>query len=179
VAPEQPDYGPRGYLPPKAAKRARKIILREPMGLQWAIAAVIAGMLVLAAGGVLLLLRSGPPAAPFAAVGEIAQIDPRGAGTLAADGGRAVLVLRGAGGVAVFDDPGTPLRWCAPRSRLIADTGAVWQADGRLVGGTGRSLARVPAQVHDGVLYVDTRADGTRLESRPQQEPTTCPSTPG
>lgn len=175
MPPEQPDYGPRGYLPPRAAKRARKIILREPMGLQWAIAAVVAGVLVLLAGGALFLLRSGPPSAPFVPVGEIARIDPRGAGTLALGADRAVLVLRGAGGVAVFDDPGVPVAWCPPRSLLVARDDAAWSPGGRLVGGDGESLARLPSQVHDGVLYVDIEADGTRLPPRPGTGPTTCP----
>jgi len=176
VTDEHPDYGPRGYLPPRAAKRARKIILREPMGLQWAIAALVAGVLVLVAGGVLLLSRSGPPGPPFVAVGELSQIDPRGAGELPLDGGRAVLVLRGAGGVTVFSAPATSATWCAPRSRLIAPGGEVWQPDGRLVGGTGGSLTRLPAQVHDGVLYVDTASQGTRPEPAPRAESDICPT---
>lgn len=173
---DQPEYGPRGYLPPRAAKRARKIILREPMGLQWAIAAVIAGVLVLAAGAVLFGLRSGPPSTPFVAAGEISRVDPRGVATLPLDDGRDVLVLRGAGGVAVFADPTGTVRWCAERSRLIAPTGAVWEPDGRLVGGGGRSLARLPAQVHDGVLYVDASAAGMRQEPLDRDEAATCPS---
>ena len=176
MADEHPDYGPRGYLPPRAAKRARKIILREPMGLQWAIAAVIAGVLVLVAGGVLLLARSGPPGPPFVAVGELSRIDPRSAGELAVDDDRSVLVLRGTGGVAVFEAPSAPVTWCAPRSRLISPGGQVWQPNGRLVGGTGQSLTRLPAQVHDGVLYADTTSRGTRLEADPRAESDVCPT---
>ncbi len=173
MTPDPPDYGPRGYLPPRAARRARKIVLREPMGLQWALAAVVAGLVVLAAGG-LLLLRTGPPGPPFVAVGEIAQVDPRGVGVLPLDDGRDVLVLRGAGGVTVFAAPAAQVEWCAERSHLIATTGqAAWEPDGRLVGGAGDSLARLPSQVHDGELYVDAQADGERL--RPTSgEPTTC-----
>lgn len=173
---EHPDYGPRGYLPPRAAKRARKIILREPMGLQWAIAAVVAGVLVLVAGGVLLLSGTGPPGAPFAPVGELSQIDPRGAGELALHDGRTVLVLRGTGGVTVFEAPTVAVSWCAPRSRLLSPSGAVWQPDGRLVGGTGDSLTRLPAQVHGGVLYVDTASSGTQLEPDPRGESAVCPT---
>ena len=177
MADEHPDYGPRGYLPPRAAKRARKIILREPMGLQWAVAAVVAGVLVLVAGGVLLLSRSGPPGPPFVAVGELAQIDPRGAGELALDSGGSVLVLRGAGAVTVFEAPAVAVTWCAPRSRLISPGGAVWQADGRLVGGAGESLARIPAQVHSGMLYIDASSPGTRLEPDLRAESVRCPAT--
>lgn len=172
---DPPDYGPRGYLPPRAAKRARKIILREPMGLQWALAAVVAGVVVLAAGGV-LLLRSAPPGPPFVAVGGIEQIGPRGVGVLALDDARDVLVLRGAGGVTVFAAPTVRVAWCVERSRLIAATGeAAWEPDGRLVGGVGDSLARLPSRVHAGVIYVDAQADGERLPAAPG-EPTTCGS---
>jgi hypothetical protein len=175
VTGEQPDYGPRGYLPPRAAKRARKIILREPMGLQWAIAALVAGVLVLVAGGVLLVSRYGPPGPPFVAAGDLSQIDPRGAGALALDGGGEVLVLRGGGGVSVFRAPADGAAWCATSARLISPGGAVWQRDGRLVGGTGDSLTVLPAQVHDGVVYVDPEAPGTHLPPDLRDEPTTCP----
>lgn len=176
VADEQPDFGPRGYLPPRAARRARKIILREPMGLQWAIAAVVAGVLVLIAGGVLLWSRAGTPEAPYIAIGELARIDPRGAGELALGDERQALVLRGAGGITVFEAPPATVSWCAPRSRLIAEGSAAWQPDGRLVGGAGDSLARLPAQVHAGVLYVDPTSTGTRPDPDPRGESTTCPA---
>src|SRR5690606_17036265 len=61
VTSERPDFGPSGYLPPRAARRARKIMLREPLGLQWAVAAVVAGLLVLLAGAGYLLWQSRPP----------------------------------------------------------------------------------------------------------------------
>jgi hypothetical protein len=174
VTGEQPDYGPRGYLPPRAAKRARKIILREPMGLQWAIAAGVAGVLVLLAGVLLLVSRTGPPGAPFEAVGTLSAIDARGAGGLALADGREVLVLRGAGDVRVFAAPTGDATWCAPRKRLLVTGERAWQSDGRLVSGTGASLARLPARVHDGVLYVDAEDDGTRLAPNPRDEPLTC-----
>lgn len=173
--PQHPDHGPRGYLPPRAAKRARKIMLREPMGLQWAIAALLVGALVLVAGGVAVVLRSGPPGPPFVASGQISRIDPRGAGDVTLHSGRQVVVLRGAGGVSVFAAPQIDVAWCAATSRLVAQDGsAAWEPTGRLVGGDGRSLTRLPAQVHDGVLYVDAAAPGERLAADPRGEPTTC-----
>jgi hypothetical protein len=172
---EQPDYGPRGYLPPRAARRARKIILREPMGLQWAIAAVVTGVLVLAAGGAALLLQSGPPGAPYVAAGAIARIDPRGAGELGLGDRRDVLVVRGAGGVSVFAAPAIEVDWCTDPARLVAaDGSAAWQPDGRLIAGTGDSLARLPAQVHDGTLYVDASSEGARLTPAPRGSPEPC-----
>ena len=166
MAAEQPDYGPPGYLPPRAAKRARKIMLREPMGLHWAIAAVIAGVLVLVAGGVLVLARSGPPGAPFVEAGQIADVDATGAGVVDA-GHTRVLVVRGAGGVAAFADPGGAVAWCAASGRLEAGDGRVWEPTGRLIGGRGESLTRLPAEVHTGTLYVDPGADGQRRAAQP------------
>jgi hypothetical protein len=58
-----PEFGPRGYLPERAAKRARKIILREPLSLAWVIGAILAG-LALVIAGVLFLQRDDPLRAP-------------------------------------------------------------------------------------------------------------------
>lgn len=68
---DRPDYGPRGYLPERAARRARKIVLRAPLGLQWVVASVVAGLVVLAVGIVFLLRAGGPPSEPFRAVGPL------------------------------------------------------------------------------------------------------------
>ena len=163
---QRPEFGPSGYLPPRAAKRARKIMLREPMGLQWAVAAMLAGVLVLVAGGVLLLARQGPPGPPFVDAGPVADIDPAGAAVVTVSE-RDVLVVRGAGGVTVFADPGRPVAWCAASGRLESPDGAVWEPAGRLVGGDGDSLARLPAEVHTGVLYVDPTAEGQRRAAQP------------
>lgn len=174
VASNSPDFGPSGYLPPRAAKRARKIVLREPLGLAWAIGAVVAGVAVLVAG-VVLLLRIGPPDEPFVPIGPVATVDPRGADTLAAPGGETVLVVRGAGGVRVFDSPPDGVRWCPATARLEGPAAQVWEPDGRLVGGVGRSLARIPAQVHDGTVYVDPTAAGERRTPRQRGVRPGCP----
>jgi hypothetical protein len=172
VTTEQPDFGPSGYLPPRAAKRSRKIMLREPLGLQWAIAAVIAGVLVLAAGGLLVVLMSRPPGAPFLAAGQLSAIDPRGAEVVATETGTEVLVLRAAGGVRVFAAPDQPVAWCAQSRHLESDSGHVWEPNGRLTGGQGGSLAPVPVEVHDGVLYVDPSAEGQPVAAQPAQAAT-------
>jgi hypothetical protein len=164
---EQPEYGPPGYLPPRAAKRARKIMLREPLGLQWAIAAVIAGVLVLAAGGVLVVLMSRPPGAPFVPSGPLSAIDPRGAGTVATQAGEDVLVVRAAGGVRAFTAPDQPVAWCAESRHLESTSGHVWEPNGRLIGGQGESLTPLPVEVHDGVLYVNPSAEGQPVAAQP------------
>lgn len=169
MATEQPEFGPSGYLPPRAAKRARKIMLREPLGLQWAIAAVVAGVLVLAAGSLLVLLMSRPPGAPFVAAGELSAIDPRGARIVATVSGSDVLVLRAAGGVRVFAAPDQPVAWCAQSRHLESTDGDVWEPNGRLVGGQGESLAPLPVEVHDGVLYVNPSAEGQPVAAQPGQ----------
>lgn len=161
MASRDPDFGPSGYLPPRAANRARKIILREPLGLAWAAGAIVAGIAVLVAG-VMLLGRLGPPGPPFVVAGPLAAVDARGAGVLALPGTADALVVRGAGGVAVFTAPVVPVRWCPASSRLEAADGRVWEPDGRLVGGSGPSLTRLPARVHDGVVHVDPTGGGAR-----------------
>nr|MBA2530088.1 adenosylcobinamide-GDP ribazoletransferase [Euzebyales bacterium] len=62
---KQPDYGPRGYLPERAAKRARKIVLREQMGPAWPLAAVAAALLVGATGLWYLVTAGRPPGPPY------------------------------------------------------------------------------------------------------------------
>ena len=143
-------------------------MLREPMGLQWAIAAVVAGLLVLVAGGLLVWRMSGPPGAPFETAGQISAVDPRGAAVVSTASGTDVLVLRAVGGVTVFAAPDRAVSWCAQSRRLESADGGVWEPDGRLIGGEGGSLARLPAEVHDGVVYVDPSAEGQALPARPE-----------
>lgn len=160
-------YGPSGYLPERAAKRARKIVLRAPLGLTWIIASVAAAVVVLLLGVVYLVTVAGPPGEPFVAAAEIDDIDPRGAQALTA-GGREALVVRGGGAVRAFAHPGGTVGWCEASRRIEAGDGRVWEPSGRLVGGEGSSLAPLPAEVHDGTLYLDPTAPGTAPEPRPQ-----------
>jgi len=163
-----PDFGPRGYLPPRAARRARKIVLRERMGLQWPVAAVVTAALVVVVG-LLYLVRSGPPGPPFVAVGRVPDAE---AVTIADAGGTPVLVVGAAGRVRAFVDPGTPVTWCAASRRLEAPDG-VWTPEGILVGGQGASLRQVASTVHDGELYVDPTAV-TELPVDPSAERPAC-----
>lgn len=153
-----PDFGPRGYLPPRAAKRARKIVLREQMGLGWPLAAVAAALLV-AVVGALFLLRSGPPPAPFVPAGPLDAVALGSAGVVTTGEGRAVLVTRGGGALRAFSAPLTEVRYCASSRQLESPSGAVWTLDGVLVGGDGASLQPLRSTVYDGIVYVVPRND--------------------
>jgi len=141
-------------------------MLREALGLQWAVAAIVAGAIVLVAGGLLVLRMSGPPGAPFVTAGHLSAVDPRGAATVPTSSGGDVLVLRATGGVRAFLAPGRPVVWC-PESRRLESHDAVWEPDGRLVGGRALSLVPLPVEVHDGVIYVNPAADEA-LPERPE-----------
>src|SRR5690625_4651989 len=155
--PSAPDYGPAGYLPPRAARRARKIILRARMGLGWPAPAIGAAVLVAVTGVAFFILRAGPPDAPFQEVTAIEAVDPRGA-AVAGD----LLVVRAGGGVQVFTAPDVPVEYCAASGALEAEDGTVWNLSGRRISSTqGGSLAPVASQVHDGVLYADPTTTGS------------------
>jgi hypothetical protein len=175
-AADEAAFGPGGYLPERAAKRARKIVLREEMGLQWPIAAVLAAVLVLAAGIWYVVGGTQPPAAPFEAILDIDEVDPRGAAVLTAgEPPRPLVIVRAGGGVRVFRAPTDAVIWCAESGRLEAPGGAVWNTNGRLVGGPGDSLEPVPSQVFDGTLYVNPDGAGVRLPpDRDDEISTTC-----
>lgn len=157
AADSDPDYGPRGYLPERAAHRARKIILRERMGLGWPLAAVVAAVVLAVAGGAFLVTRTGPPGAPFAPLVELGAVDT-GAAVTVTTAGREILVVRTATRVQAFVDPGQSVAYCGESGLLEAPDGSVWDLGGRLLGGPGRSLAALPTQVHAGVIYADAGA---------------------
>lgn len=153
------DFGPSGYLPAKASARARKIVLRAPLGIQWVIGAVVAGIVVVVAG-VVWLGQSGPPDSPYVATVAVTDVD----GSMVLDDLDA-LVVTAAGPVVVFADAGG-LSLCATNGRIEGD-GGVWSAS------TGRgfgvaSLPHHPTVVHEGVLYVDP----TRTDDGPQASST-------
>jgi len=145
---EPPESGPTGYLPPRAAARARKIVLRERMGLGWPLAAVVAGV-VIAGVATVFFLRTGSPDPPFVEVIAVAAVAP---GT--AEIRDEVLVVRAAGTLRAFRAPGVPVLWCG-RSRRLESAGSVWTIDGALAGGDGPSLRPLETVVHDGNLYVN------------------------
>lgn len=143
----RPEFGPSGYLPERAAKRARKIVLRAPLGLQWVIASVVAGVVVLVAG-VLFLLRSGdPPPPPWQDFGAVEQV-----GT-AREVPEFDLLLVGAGGRVRAFAQAQGIEYCPASNRLESDAG-VWALTGRGLGGL-ESLDEHPTLVQDGRVYVD------------------------
>jgi hypothetical protein len=173
-----PDYGPEGYLPERAARRGRKIVLRRRMGVGWPLAALVTGVVIAAAGVGFMLTATGPPRPPFVALTALRDVDPRGAEMLALDTpGPAIVVVRAGGGVRAFvapvSTPGGRLGWCAAPFRLSDAAGSVWDDSGRLVRGTGESLRRVPVRVHNGLIYVDPA--NLRPGVPPQQDPSAIP----
>lgn len=145
---ERPEFGPSGYLPERASKRARKIVLRAPLGLQWPIAALLAGLAVVVAGVLFLRGSDSPPPEPWVAVGEVADIGP------AQPVDDLDVLLVGAGGrLRAFADA-SEVGYCEPSNRLETSDGQVWNLTGRGLGGTA-SLAEHPSLVQDGTAYVD------------------------
>ena len=142
------EFGPGGYLPERAAKRARKIVLRAPLGLQWVIAAVVAGAVVVVAG-VLLLSSDGTPDPPYVAVAEVADV----AGQVVPDEATGAVLVGLSGRIRAFATD-QDLTYCAANRRLESADGGVWTLTGRSVSERD-SLAEHPAISADGRLYVD------------------------
>lgn len=167
------EFGPGGYLPERAANRARKIILREPLGRGWIVASLLAALLVVAGGIAYLLVGTGPPGPPYQEAGALEDVDPRGAATVEV-GRTPVLVVRGAGGVRTYEAPPGEVVWCRQSQRLESPDGRVWDLAGRLRGGEGRPLRPLPAEVVDGRLYVDVESPASRPGRSSAQELPHC-----
>lgn len=163
----QPEYGPGGYLPQRAAKRARKIVLRERMGLGWPLAALAAAAVIAIAGAVFLSTWSSPPPPPWEAAGPLGLVDRA---TVLPVGRleHGALIVRAGGGVRAFAGRADPVAYCAPSGRLESAAGVVWGLDGRLLSGQRgeRSLRRIPVQVFDGTVYVNP-TEGSALPAGP------------
>ncbi|MEY3019120.1 MAG: hypothetical protein RLZZ272_104 [Actinomycetota bacterium] len=142
------EYGPSGHLPARAAARARKIVLRAPLGRSWIVASVVAGLVVIAASGGFLVRASAPPGPPWIELGALEALPPesRPAGT-------DVVLLTVGGRVRAFIDA-DGVRWCRASNRLETEDGRVWALTGRGFGGTD-SLATRPTLVHRGVVHLD------------------------
>lgn len=148
AAGEQPEFGPSGYLPERASKRARKIVLRAPLGAQWIIASLVAGVVVVVAGVWLLVSAGGPPEAPWVAVAEVEDV-----GRALAVPQQEVLLVAGAGRIRAFATNGE-VGFCAASNRLETPDGRVWTLTGRGLGGTA-SLTEHPTTLHERTVYVD------------------------
>ena len=151
------------YLPPRAVK-ARKLILRSQLGVPWIAAAALFGLVILAAG-TLLLVRAGHPGPPWARVAALRSV-PNGMVTqlpapAAAPGGTVVLADRRAGALRTFLAQAGP---CPVRG--AADGGFArpclhqrWAASGAPVPTPGQAtpqaLTPVPFQLARGQLYVN------------------------
>jgi hypothetical protein len=151
-----PEFGPRGYLPERAATRARKIVLRSPLGLQWIIASLVAGVVVVIAGVTLLTRGGGPPDPPFVAVAPVAEV----AGEVVHDQRLDVLLVGLGGRIRAFDAP-ADVRYCEVSRRLESPDGGVWSLTGRALAGD-ESFAEHPTVTSDGQLYVDPTVTTTR-----------------
>ncbi len=152
-----PAFGPSGYLPDRAARRARKIVLRAPLGLQWVIASLLAGIIVLIAGLLLLGGRADTPGAPWVPLGPVEQLPDA-----AYDRPSGLLVVHVAGRVRAFSAP-EDIIYCRPSNRLEHPDGRIWALTGRGLAGT-PSLAPAPTLTVAGVAYLDPTTLGTPPE---------------
>jgi hypothetical protein len=155
---DAPGFGPSGHLPDRAARRARKIVLRAPLGLQWVVASLVAGVVVLVAGVLLLGRGAEAPGAPWTALGAVEALPPS-----APDPASGLLVVHVAGRVRAFAAP-DGVAYCGASNRLEHPDGRVWALTGRGLAGT-PSLAPVATLTVSGIAYLDPTAVGTPLDA--------------
>lgn len=158
---DRPDFGPSGYLPDRAARQARKIILRAPLGLGWLIAAGVFGLVLLTAGTVFLLTR-GPdePAPPFQGLISVRVIEMAGGGA-PQPSNDVLYVLLGARPRVYADQVLLELHYCADSDQIEGSDDRTWSVTGRGNAGI-PSLEQYPSTVWNGSIYVDqtTRIPG-------------------
>ena len=145
---DRPEFGPSGYLPERAAKRARKIVLRAPLGAQWIVGALVAGALVVVAGVLFLQSGDAPPPEPWVAVAETSEL-----GSSRYDADIDALIVTAGGRARAFAGA-VGVEYCAASNRLESLDGGVWALTGRGLDGT-PSLEEHPTLLSAGVLYVD------------------------
>lgn len=161
---DEPDFGPGGYLPDRASRRARKIVLRAPMGIQWVIGSLVVGVVVVVAGW--FALRDSAPQAPYVQVPTELARGTDGVALWEDPPGGAVdaLVVRSGARARVFAWDGAPLPVLCDASGLLeAPDGGAWRLTGRGLGGT-PSLSEHPIIIDDGVLFADPT---TTIEAPP------------
>ena len=164
----RPEFGPSGFLPPRAAARARKIVLRAPLGRGWIVASILAGVVVVAASGWSLTVASGPPGPPWIALGAVDDLPPR-----SRPAGTDVLLISVGGRVRAFVGA-EDVRWCAASNRLESEDGRVWALTGRGLAGT-PSLATRPTLVHRGTVHLDPTVVIAGPEPDPAPATRACP----
>jgi hypothetical protein len=126
-------------------------VLRAPLGLQWVVASLVAGLVVLVAGALLLGRGGEAPGAPWVELGTVADLAPSGT-----HGPTGLLIVHVAGRVRGFDAP-EGVVYCAASNRLEHPDGRVWALTGRGLAGTA-SLIPVPTLTVSGIAYVDPNA---------------------
>jgi len=147
---EEPDFGPGGHLPERASRRARKIVLRAPMGVQWILGAIVAGVIIVAAGVLWLATSDDPPGPPWVAVADVDELGD----AMVVDALDVLVVATGRPrAFAGLTELG--LAWCDVSGRIEGTGGQVWSATGRAQTSGTASLAQHPTLVVDGALYVD------------------------
>ena len=170
---EKPDFGPSGYLPERASKRARKIILRAPLGMQWVVGAIVAGVVLLVAGAVFLRTSDDPPPPPWTVAGEVEQFGAAEIVDLAtSEGSSEVLIVTAGGRIRAFADA-PEARYCASSNLLQASDGRSWTLIGRGLAGVA-SLDQHPTLVQDGTLYVDATQVSPGPEPASRTPPEGC-----
>ena len=168
-----PEFGPSGYLPARAARRARKIVLRERMGLHWPVGAVIAGVAILAVVIPAVLSTTGGPEAPFVSVGPLEAVAADGASLVSLDG-QEILLVRGGGILVAVADPPEGAGYCPASRRIESPDGGVWTVQGRRVGGGGPSLSVLPSLAYEGDVWVDPTTPAPAADPAPGQVEPAC-----
>jgi hypothetical protein len=152
----EPDFGPAGYLPDRAARRARKIVLRAPLGLQWVVAALLAGVVVLVAGVLLFGRGAATPEPPWIALGPVDTLP-----VSSVDAASGLLIVNVGGRVRAFEAP-EGAAYCTASNRIEHPDGRIWALTGRGTDGQD-SLPPAPTLTVAGIAYVDPTVLGEPL----------------
>lgn len=145
---DAPEFGPSGYLPERASTRARKIVLRAPLGLQWVVASVVAGVVVVVAGVIFLTRGEAAPGPPWAELGAVEDL----VGEVVRDPALDVLLVGVGGRVTALEAP-AEVAYC-PASRRLEDGTDVWNLTGRSLTDA-PSLPEHPVRIVEATAYVD------------------------
>jgi hypothetical protein len=141
---------------------------RGRLGLQWVLAPLIVGA-VLVAFAWLLLFRSTMPAGSFRSVGAA---DSFAEGTARAVDVPGLFVGRSGGRLfAVLQEDGCSLAFCG--GRYVDCRGAVYELNGEAPKGMG-ALDLLPVTIYRGTVFVDPDHPVNRSPAPPPSTPATC-----